>query len=140
MPTFLSQMLRGVMASTTGLVLITDQNINTVGAGAPAKARYVLLSTGVAQTGLNASANVNITGQWKITGIASDYDVEATLVGDALNAGSSATGTRLNMGTSRTWELETSTVPKQATLTVRLYRAGGTTVFDSAVIDLDVEI
>ena len=71
-----------------------------------AVAQYALLSTGVAQATVDDLGLQNLTGQWLVSGTASNYEVQFIRTsGDALDGGSSpsGSGTWSSLGTSRTW-------------------------------------
>lgn len=117
------------------VILLTDQfiaDVNPFG-----NAGYSLLSTGQATRATGSGGTVDIVGEWKTGGgSGSDYQVRATLTFGSLGSGSSATGSWLSLGSSRSWFCDS--VNTNASLTVEIRDATTLTVLDSANIDLSV--
>ena len=79
---------------------------------------------------------VHANSDWIIPNSAasSAYSVRCTNNGDALAAGSAATGSWLNLGTTRLWYVEFTGVFGSTSLdiTIEISNDGGTTILDSA--------
>lgn len=118
-------------------VAISNQNISDSAAGAPSLASYGLANTGVASWATINSGSGTFGGEWLPSGTASNYDVRVTVNSGSLDGSSSATGSWLNLGTTRSWAVARSSVGNQsANLTVEIRDAGTLSVLDSATITL----
>lgn len=122
-----------------GSVALTDQSIVATGSGATQTATYQVNTSGVVERGINGTYNTLET--WLLSGAAADYDVQATLVDGSVTG--SATGSWLNLGTTRTWSRADPTangVANTATLYIEIRQAVSPfTVLASANVDLYAE-
>jgi hypothetical protein len=129
--------LTGITALLVGQFGGSSVNIDSVNVieigSSPATALYELQSNGQI-----VYTNQFGTEFWvNPPSAAADYEVRATLI-----SGDTPTGTLntwLNLGTTRTWLLMAASTALRCSLTIEIRRSGGTTVLDSAQIDLDVE-
>lgn len=78
---------------------------------------------------------------WLLAGSASTYYVKADHTGDALEAGSSDTGSFLQLTSDRSWYLEAVAGAKSCTLTISLSNsATGLPVLATATVTLNADI
>lgn len=96
---------------------------------------YELLSSGVAQRVSGTLGTLTYAGEWLVRGTNTDFEVRATLTSGSLDAGSSATGTWLSLGTTRSWNRDTD---GNAALTIEIRDASTLTVLASANVTLSV--
>lgn len=124
-------------------VMLNAHSIGATRTGAGViSATFDMLNTGVAQGSAVGTATFGTgiyTPEWMLTGPASAYDVMWTNSGSAVTG--SATGTWLNLATSRSWTL---TAPPgiglvQAIGTVQIRDASTLAVLATATIDLNAE-
>jgi hypothetical protein len=103
-------------------------------------ATYSLLSNGTVTTSTATSGSTTHSGEWLVSGTASNYECLVTNSGGAaLGAGSSALGSWLALSTSRGWNITVSlNTSKTTTLTVSIRQVGTTTVLATTTIDLEV--
>jgi hypothetical protein len=127
---------------TAAYANISNQTLVDEVNGGSAEARYELGSNGIARKNQRISGTwsmVAIPGEWLTTGIATDYEVRATLLSGTTpnRPGSASVGTWLSLGTTRYWGLST-TVPQTLTcsLLVEIRRASSGVVLDSATIGM----
>ena len=120
-------------------VSITDQNIAASETDpADADARYLLNSNGKAQYSLNLAAYVDITGEWLLGGVNSDYEARFTPTIGTLTSG--PTGWNV-LSTSREWAVErTSSGSKSCTGTLEIRNATSLAVLDTATIVLSATV
>lgn len=99
-----------------------------------ALASYALLSSGSAQ--VDGSP---VSGEWLVSGSASSFEVRATVQSGALTSGT--TGSWLNLGTTREWVVERTTLgTNTCALLVEIRNASSGSVLDSATITLTAEV
>ena len=125
------------------VVAITNQIVSfSTGPGTNAYARYGLDSDGKVYKYEGSSATLPNTfiENWVVPNSeASNYECYVTSLGDALQVGSSATGTWLALSTDRWWGLFQPSVGsdfKSAALAVTIRKIGTTTNLTSATISL----
>lgn len=98
-----------------------------------ATAQYVLNSSGQAQR-IDDDGTTNISGEWLVSGAASDYEVRATVNSGSLTSG--PTGSWESLGTTRTWTLTRASVgTSSCVLLVEIRRVSDSVVVTSATID-----
>jgi hypothetical protein len=130
--------IQNFYGTTNVVISISDQNISYVSGGlSSATAGYRLTSGGQTDERLNNSYN-NI-GQWCTpTSQASNYEVFATLVYGALNAG--VTGAWLALSSTQEWNtFANAGAYETAQITVQIRKVGTTTVLDTATITLEAD-
>lgn len=129
-------------------VEISDQsafNFSKAGIGGTAAAKYKLETDGSAQRTNISGVYVLITGEWLLSGSASDYEanmgtgVAAPGSGFYTHAGSSAFDTWLNLGTMREWVIEATNTYAQTDHTLQIRYASNSAVIDTATISLIVD-
>lgn len=118
-------------------VAISNQNISE-GDPSSALARYRLNSDGSVYSITNNGGTVALE-VWKLGGAAGDYEARATVNSGALTGiGNSATGSWLNLGTTRTWGCSTVSPPPPSSntcnMTIEVRRASDGVVLDSASV------
>jgi len=122
-------------------------NLSLAGQGGTATATYRLASSGGASRTNAAGSLVNISGEWLVSGSASDYEVRGTWSaqggGDGWEGGGSVGGatpnTWLALSTTRDYTLSATNNYANRGLTVEIRYAANTTILDTAVIDFDVD-
>lgn len=99
----------------------------------PASATYSLTNAGL-ETATGVSSNT-----WLLAGSAADYDVFATLNSGALTSGT--TGSWLNLGTTRSWNVTRSGVVgiSTANLTIQVRSATSLVVLATVTVDITAE-
>lgn len=117
------------------LILVNITNRTLSDANTDGYISYELLATGVAQRTSGSLGTLQFSGEWLVSGSASSYDVRATLNSGSLTAGSAATGSWLNLGTSRVWFLD---FDGNAGLTIEIRNATTLAVLDTANVTLSV--
>lgn len=115
-------------------VSISNQTVNSLGPS-PKTAKYELTNTGIAN-GYNSPRFIE---NWLSSGFTSDYQVRVTDVGGGLTGGS-GTGTWLNLGTTRFWEITESASGASISneILVEIRDVATSTIQDSATITLNV--
>lgn len=79
----------------------------------------------------------NFGGEWLLTGVASDFEVFATVTSGTLDFGT--TGSWLNLGTTRDWGISNATVTaKNATVQLQIRRVSDAAVQATASMTLQV--
>ena len=105
-----------------------------------AEVGYQLTSTGFEQEYEGLGGTYSTRGTWLLDGSASDYDCRLTVDLDLTPSGS-ATGTWLNLGTTRAWTLS-DTAPigaaRTSTCTIEIRDATTLDVLDSATVFMSV--
>jgi hypothetical protein len=123
-------------------VAISDQdaqNFSRAGLGGAATATYELNSNGAAYRTNGQGTLVSISGEWLTAGSASQFDAYATWSGTGGSIGGSATGTWLNLGSTRNWTLTVTNDFRERTLTVQIRLASSGSVLDTASIYFNVD-
>jgi hypothetical protein len=122
------------------VVSISNQTVQDIGIANPAIAGYSLTNGGDVQTIVGVSPTT--VGQWisPASGF-SGYEARVSVVSGSSGTLTGTTGTWLNLGTTRTWDLTsfTSSLFCDRVLTVEIRDAGTLTVLTSATITLQVE-
>lgn len=117
--------------------IVGGEVISIVVVPVDATATYTLSSAGT-----ESSNTGSINNTWLISGVASDYEVRATVNTGALTGGS-ATGAWLSLLSSRAWTcmraLDSSGL-EQATLTIEVRDAATLAVLDTAAVSLYAEV
>ncbi len=126
-----------------GAVLISDQNLfDTQTTPTDAYAGYRLNTNGKAQTSTGIAGTYNdVSGEWLRSGVASAFEVQATLNSGTLFSGT--TGSWLALSSTRQWDVKyTSNLAgsQAADLTIEIRRVGGSVVLDSASVLLEAEV
>ena len=119
-------------------VSIADQFISVTRPSAASTAGYRLNSSGIAESLSNLTYATLET--WLLSGVASDYEVRATLSSGTLSSGT--TGTWQNLGTSRSWTVVDSAFDAsvtEAVIVVEIRDATTLLVLDTATITLQAE-
>lgn len=114
------------------------------GVGDPAVASYSLQSGGDAVgteslgDGLGGVTTYNLSPEWLLTGVNSDYESRATIITGTLSGGT--TGVWQVLSTTRTWSKSRTTIGyDECTFTLEIRDAVTLTVLDTATIVLEVE-
>jgi hypothetical protein len=116
------------------IIQLHDQTIHKITFGS-ATASYQLTNSGTVK-----NQDGTTLESWLLSGSASAYEVNATLVSGALTTGT--TGSWLNLGTTQTWSIINSARDnsvKTASLTVQIRDVATQTVQASANITLSAE-
>jgi hypothetical protein len=125
-------------STPSGLVAISDQTVYTLEAyPATATAGYRLASTGIAYHTNPSGTYVAIGGEWLLSGSASAYEVQATLVSGTTPSGT--LGSWLGLGTTRTWTLASSDGYLTCTLLIEIRNATTLAVLDTATVVIQAE-
>lgn len=108
-----------------------------------AVATYQLKNDGTAHaiatdgTGVAATTDTPIAGEWAPGATGANYDVRVTLISGTLDGGGSATGVWLNLGTTRAWSHSHSSAGSSSgVIQVEIRPAGGGATLDTATITL----
>lgn len=130
----------GLIASTSGSasISITNRGVLHVSGGIlPANVSYVLSNDSYVKKVVN-STTYNVE-QWdSVPASVADYQARVTVTSGALTSGT--TGSWLNLGTTRTWNLQAAAGNyDQCVFTVEIMAAGGGSVLDSATITLTAD-
>jgi hypothetical protein len=137
-------------ARVTYSINITNQsaqNLSKSGIGGTATATYRLSNNGAAYRTNISGTLVSISGEWLVSGTASDFDVYVTWSaqggGDGYIGGGSIGGdtpaTWLNLGTLREFTLSATNNYVNRGLTVQIRYSPTGTVVDTATIDFEVD-
>lgn len=132
----------GAHRSNTAAVAIDNRTVsNARPAPATCTAGYRLENDGdiLASSALGTYIDV---GDWVTPKSAAGaaYECRVTITSGTLTTGSSASGSWLSLGTTRTWFVEQSTVGvKTCIFTLEIRRASDGVVLDSATIELTAE-
>jgi hypothetical protein len=126
---------------------VFTRNLSLAGIGGTATATYRLNSTGQASRNISTNTLVDISGEWLVSGTASDFEVYATWSaqggGDGWDGGGTIGGatpaTWLNLGTLRDYTLSATNNYVNRGLTVQIRYAANSYVVDTAVIDFEVD-
>ena len=124
-------------------VAISDQtalNYSQSGIGGSATATYRLGNDGIAKATNVSGVLTAITGEWLVTGSASDFEAYMSAAGGG--SGGSTGGTFnswVNLGTTRDWTLTATNnyAVRYLTLQIRVVATG--TILDTATITLEVD-
>lgn len=118
-----------------GVNIVGGTITHSVADPSDASTAYFLNSTG-SEASLPAG---QVSNTWLLSGIASDYEVRATLTSGSLTSGT--TGTWLSLGTSRSWTRDRNTAGvSQAVMTIEIRNATTLVVLDSASVTLTAEV
>jgi len=137
-------------AIVTYSISITDrsaQNLSLSGLGGEATATYRLNSNGGAYRTNVSGSLVSISGEWLVSGTASDFEVYATWSaqggGDGYIGGGSiggaTPGTWLSLGTTRDYTLSATNNYVVRGLFVQIRHIASGTVVDTATIEFEVD-
>lgn len=133
-------MVRRALAEGVGSVLISDQELLGSDIAAP-ESRYQLQSTGQARGYTNLAGYFDLSGEWMVSGAASDYDVRATVT-DTNDSNGEFTGTLdtwENLGTTREWTKQNASGTPgsvHTTLLIEIRLASSGDIIESATIIL----
>lgn len=111
----------------TQLVALTTRTISVSGTGSSQDCSLLLDSTGQAYENKTGTGSTAISGQWRLSGSSSDYDVRWTPVSGTPNYLADPVNTWLNLGTSRRWGWNQTTVGTTnvvGTVEIRLASSG----------------
>jgi len=126
--------LFGVIAASgsgSARVALTNRTVSAVGVDNPQTASFQLNN--------NGTTTPSATGQWMLTGSASDYQCQATLASGTLSSGT--VGSWLGLGTTRTWTRQSSGSLQTATITLDIRDAITSEVLVSGVsVGLEAEV
>lgn len=126
-----------VQLGNRSTVQLMAHNIENIVTSGTATTTYQLTNAGVVNK--TEGATTTALENWILTGAGADYDVRATLTGDALDT-SSGTSVWLNLGTSRSWGYSFGgNAVKSCTLLVEIALTGTTTPIASASITMYCE-
>lgn len=122
-------------------------NFSLAGSGGTATATYRLSDNGAAYRTNASGSLISISGEWLVSGSASDYEVRGTWSaqggGDGWEGGGTIGGatpnTWLSLGTLRDYTLSATNNYANRGLTVEIRYAANTTILDTAVIDFEVD-
>lgn len=118
------------------------RDLSKAGVGGTGSATYRLSVSGVASRTINPpnATLVPITGQWLVSGNASDYEVRGTLI-SSFGAGILTTpGPGWNpLDTTRDWSLSTTNNAAIREILIEIRPIGSTSVATSGTIELEVD-
>lgn len=122
------------------VVAITNQTIASVGLANPASVSYSLTSAGAVQQSINGGGATTIENWITPQSGMSGYEGRVTATGSG-GTFTGTTGSWLNLGTTRTWELShnVSGAFVSRSLTVEIRDAATLSVLTTATITLNVE-
>lgn len=113
-------------------VSISNQSISSIGGSG---AGYRLNTSGDAQQDQGSGVYSNISGEWLVSGAASDYEVRATETSGTVSTGT--IGVWQALSSTRTWTVAASIgLEKTCVLSVSIRDAATSTVQDTASITL----
>ena len=143
----ISQFLNAVNVAVN-ITDVSALNYSLNGVGGTATATYRLGSNGQARSTNNSGVLTDISGEWLVTGTASDFEVYATWSpqgggpGDITgggNVGGDATATWLSLGTTRDFTLTATNNAVERELYIQIRYTPTSTVLDSATIYVSVD-
>lgn len=137
----LIQLLLASVPGVGGSVAISNQSADDssqAGIGGTGTASYKLGSNGVASASAGTPTLVAISGEWLVSGTASNFEAYATWSGSGGTV-TGTTGSWLGLGSDRTWSLEETNGTATRTLAVQIRRASTGVVLDTATITFTVD-
>lgn len=132
-----------IAAAAASPVLITNvtaRNSSLSGIGGTATATYRLGNNGVARATSVGGVLTNITGEWLVSGTASDYEARMSPAGGG--GGGTTGGTFnawVNLGTTQDWTLTATNNSAERFFTLEIRLASTEVVQDTATITFEVD-
>lgn len=129
----------GVAASSVEITNVTASNSSLAGIGGSATATYRLASSGGAFRTISSGTLTAISGQWLLSGSASDYEAFVSVNSGGTGTPGGTFDTWVNLGTTRNWTLTSENSFSTTTFTVQIRNAATLAVVDTAQVTMEVD-